>query len=213
MVDPGIVTSYSASVQESAENNSQKEISSYNTRAGTCLTWATILTVLTGALFTAGFLGVFLAPVTAGTSLVLTSLDSFCVFTVVGFIIGFSLYGIFHDLANSLKNKFKDNKEDLDRYTKPIKVTNMDVDTYDGIPILNQTTIPDYKSYQFLLIDPSEHGDVLPGPGIQFLYGPNDGFTGNDTFKFEYSQNGKPVGIMIVNIQIKPLPMFNKIRR
>ena len=98
---------------------------------------------------------------------------------------------------------------DLNQYTKNVNTTSMNISTFNGVPIVKKPDLSDWKEYQFILIKKAEHGDVLPGPGIQFLYGPQEGYTGTDTFTFEYSKNGEIKGIITVNIKIDPIPTIS----
>ncbi|UTB32883.1 MAG: Ig-like domain-containing protein [Methanobacterium sp. ERen5] len=100
------------------------------------------------------------------------------------------------------------NENDLCSYVEEITQQSMNITALEGVPVINQTTIPDWKNYEFTLINNAAHGTVLPGPGIQFLYGPDEGYTGNDQFTFQYSQNGQPRGIMTVNVTISPIPVI-----
>ena len=144
------------------------------------------------------------------------------IFVVLTFTIGFILlelnsmykdlnvesYGLIH-AANSCET-------DLNTYTATSDKTNitMNVTTFNGIPIIKQPPISDWKNFTFIrMMDPS-HGDLLPGPGLQFLYGPTEGYTGSDTFKFQYiDQYNRIIGNITVNILISPIPVFNRTPR
>jgi len=161
-----------------------------------------------------GVLGIILAAIATGT--VIGIPVGFVILGVTGLIVAALMItgGIFNELyemnkdsANGLESYANDSQNDLNCYTKNLPKNSMNVTTFNGIPIVNQTPIPNWKDYEFLLVDQPKHGDVLPGPGIQFLYGPHEGYTGDDQFTFQYSINGKPIGLMIVNIQINPIPI------
>lgn len=79
----------------------------------------------------------------------------------------------------------------------------MDVNTFDGIPIVKSP--PNYKNYIGYLTKKPEHGTVLLGPGIQFLYGPQEGYTGSDTFLIEYIDNGE-LKTLEIHITIQEIP-------
>ena len=130
-------------------------------------------------------------------------------------VIATSLYLTYrkiNDKAHNLKFNTILNQKDLNTYTKTEKNNknpSMNITTFDGIPIIKKPPIPNWKELQFTLIEKPLHGDLLPGPGLQFLYNPHDGYSGNDTFKFQYNDKyGKIKGNMTVNIQIKPIPVF-----
>jgi hypothetical protein len=91
---------------------------------------------------------------------------------------------------------FKPSKNDL----------KMDINTFDGIPIIKHPPMSDWKEYTFVLVKKPDHGTVLPGPGLQFLYGPDEGYIGQDTFTYQYSKNGQIIGTIQVNIDIQAIP-------
>ena len=140
------------------------------------------------------------------------------ILTGTGFLCGMislGLYTIKEDYvkkANKLKNNADLNENDLNNYIQTEKNNeplSMNITTFDGIPIIKKPPIPNWKELQFTLIEKPLNGDLLPGPGLQFLYNPHDGYSGNDTFKFQYNDKyGKIKGNMTVNIQIKPIPVF-----
>jgi hypothetical protein len=206
---PDDIVCQAASIQKSNTEQPEEKIFYYTSMAELFKDLGTVLAKTTGALFAIGFIGVLMAPVTGGVSLALTVCDVFCVFTAIGSSICFIIYAIYYDLANNLKKNMKPSQADLNRYTEILPETNMNLTTYDGISIVKQPPIADWKEYEFLLIKNPQHGDVLSGPGIQFLFGPNEGYTGTDNFKFLYSDNGKPIGIINVDIDIDPIPRFN----
>lgn len=117
----------------------------------------------------------------------------------------------YENKANELNNTANLNEKDLTNYTK-LEDKNltyqMNITTFDGIPIIKHPPINDWKEYQFILVKNPEHGTVLPGPGLQFLYGPTGGYTGHDTFVFQYLKDGKIVGTIDVNIIVNPIPVF-----
>jgi hypothetical protein len=90
--------------------------------------------------------------------------------------------------------------------TKPIDVY---FETYDGIPIVKKALDdPKWETLPFNLLKKPDHGDLLDGPGIQFLYGPNDGYTGVDTFEL-YTIKDLQIQKINVHITIKPISTFD----
>jgi hypothetical protein len=106
----------------------------------------------------------------------------------------------------------KSAQADLNTYTLVEDKPNipMNVTTFDGIPVIKQPPISDWKNLIFVRMDDPKHGDLLPGPGLQFLYGPYDGYTGPDQFKFQYADvYGRVKGTVTVNVVVDPIPVFN----
>lgn len=104
------------------------------------------------------------------------------------------------------------NENDLNTYTAIEAKSEMVmyVSTFNGIPIIKQPPITDWREFTFIRIENPQHGDLLPGPGLQFLYGPTEGYTGFDRFKYMYTDKyGRIKGTVTVNINIKPIPTFN----
>lgn len=121
------------------------------------------------------------------------------------------------DKVNALKKEANDlstlasfNQADLDTFTKIEERVphNMDITTFDGIPVVKHPELSDWKDLQFRLVKSPEHGDLLPGPGLQFLYGPYEGFTGADHFEFEFRGKNGIMGHVNVDIQVDPIPVF-----
>ena len=75
-------------------------------------------------------------------------------------------------------SKFLAAQKDLNTYLEDLPVTIMDISTFEAIPLLKQPL--DWKNYDPLLTKNAEYGRLLFGPGIQFLYGPHNGYTGLD---------------------------------
>lgn len=112
--------------------------------------------------------------------------------------------------ASDLEVSAKLNQDDLNSYTK-IEEKNqydMNITTFDGLPVIKQPPVDDWRVLQFILVKSSEHGVVLPGPGLQFLYGPYEGYTGNDTFGFQYKDKNGKICNVTVNVQVNPIPVF-----
>jgi hypothetical protein len=119
---------------------------------------------------------------------------------------------VFAGKAKKLKNFANSNENDLNNYlvTEPKNEVVLDVSTFNGIPIIKQPPISNWRDFTFVCVKKPQHGDLLPGPGLQFLYGPNDGYTGKDTFKYQYTDKyGIIKGHVTVNIDIKSIPVFN----
>ena len=116
------------------------------------------------------------------------------------------LDGKFTELYTSAKL----NENDLNSYTVIAEKNKieMNITTFDGLPVIKQPPVDDWKLLQFILVKGPEHGDLLPGPGLQFLYGPYEGYTGNDSFVFEFTdKNGKNCNVT-VNVRVNPIPVF-----
>ena len=86
----------------------------------------------------------------------------------------------------------------------------MNVNTFNGIPIIKQPPLNGWKDFTFVRIEDPQHGDLLAGPGLQFLYGQNEGYTGKDWFKFQYTDKyGRIKGNITVNVLVSPILVFN----
>jgi len=140
------------------------------------------------------------------------------VFAVLAFTISFillelnSAYNKLNKEANTLITDATSCEADLNTYTvtEPKDEIIMNITTFNGIPIIKQPPINGWKDYLFVRIVDPQYGDLLPGPGLQFLYGPNEGFTGKDWFKFQYIDSyGRVKGNITVNILVSPIPVFN----
>jgi hypothetical protein len=103
-----------------------------------------------------------------------------------------------------VKNEFKTNKMDLEIYSNTLE-ENMAFNTFEGIPIIE---LKNLKYVKPTLIKHPKHGKVIFGPGAQFLYGPKEGYIGNDKFTFQY-QIGKQIRKITINITIQPIPKLN----
>lgn len=111
--------------------------------------------------------------------------------------------------ANKLNTGIELDQNDLNSYsdTKKNNEINMTVSTYDGVPIIKQP--PDWKSYESLYTPRAEHGDVIMGPNIQFLYGPHEGYTGEDRFKIYALKRGTKEPLRInVAVNVQPIPVL-----
>lgn len=131
---------------------------------------------------------------------------------VLGIISGI-LYGIYksyEEKANELKESANLNKQDLTNYTKlDERVYNMDVSVFEGIPTIKKSPIVDWKELQGMVMEKPCHGDLLLGPGLQFLYGPYKDYIGDDQFKIQITNKyGQILGYLVVNVHIKPIPVL-----
>jgi hypothetical protein len=120
---------------------------------------------------------------------------------------------IIHSLyykSDQLYDSAKANEGDLKTYTQiePKIPLSMDITTFDGIFVVKHPPLDDWKELQFMLVKNPEHGDLLPGPGLQFLYGPQEGYTGEDSFEFEFRGKDGTLRHMTVNIHIDPIPVI-----
>ena len=140
------------------------------------------------------------------------------VFAVLAFTISvilLELNSMYNDLSSESHELIADAdscETDLNTYTAAEEKTNifMNITTFDGIPVIKQPPLNGWKNFTFIRIADPQHGDLLPGPGLQFLYGPNEGYTGKDWFKFQYTDNyGRVKGNITVNILVSPIPVFN----
>lgn len=154
------------------------------------------------------FFGVLMIPLSDGFS------ASLC---VIGILLGIIDTHVFvawindNDMARMLNNQANEETLDLDYYTCTEEQNEpliMDISTFEDIPILKQPPIADWKECTFILVKKPEHGTLLPGPGIQFLYGPDEGYTGKDNFVFQYLQNGAVLGTVKVNITVNATPVL-----
>ena len=118
-----------------------------------------------------------------------------------------SVRAIINSIYKNLNKKIEPEQKDLDTYTQSKNNANMDVSTFDGVPIVKQPL--DWKNYESLDTPRAEHGDVLMGPGIQFLYVPYEGYTGEDHFRI-YAVNKNSINPLLINVNIKiqPIPIF-----
>jgi len=128
-------------------------------------------------------------------------------------IIGAELYlssNNLNDEAKGLEIVAANSQKDLNYYTctDELKHLDMNVTTFEDIPIVKKPPVTNWKECTFLLVKKPEHGTVLPGPGIQFLYGPYEGYTGKDTFTFQYIKNGAVLGTVNVNITVNSTPVL-----
>ncbi|WP_048190365.1 hypothetical protein [Methanobacterium sp. SMA-27] len=114
------------------------------------------------------------------------------------------------DKSDQLYDSANANKCDLNTYTQiePRIPYIMNITTFDGIFVVKHPPLSDWKELPFMLVKNPEHSDLLPGPGLQFLYGPYEGYTGEDSFEFEFRGKDGTLGHMTVNIHIDPIPVF-----
>lgn len=128
-------------------------------------------------------------------------------------IIGGILYGVsksYEDSFDELVSQAKLNEKNIANYTKleDKPVINMEVSTFEGIPIVKHPLIDNWKDLQAIIVEKPKYGDLLMGPGLQFLYGPHEGYTGEDTFKYNIIHNGQVIGSVQVKVIVKPIPLF-----
>ena len=156
------------------------------------------------------FLGV--TPPAWVAEVVMVSAISFEVFISLVWAVSKEINNKYSAKANKIREEIKSCEADLNTYTKTEtknEPLSMNVTTFNGIPIIKHPSIPNWKELQFILIEKPLHGDLLSGPGLQFLYSPYEGYTGSDTFKFQYTDKyGKINGNMTVKVQINPIPVF-----
>ena len=172
---------------------------------------AVICDLTGGILLAAGFVSIVLCPPAAPELIVWGG-----VIVAVGVGLGFvciTLLAIdnnINDNADKLENSAKFNQEDLNTYTyiEPRIPYNMNITTFDGIPVVKQPPVNDWRDLQFILVKSPEHGDLLSGPGLQFLYGPREGYTGQDHFEFEFRGKDGKMGFVTVDILVDPIPLF-----
>jgi hypothetical protein len=115
--------------------------------------------------------------------------------------------------TNKLKFNTILNENDLNTFIKTEaknETLHMDITTYNGLPFIKHPPIPGWREFTFIRVTDPQYGDLLPGPGLQFLYEPTEGYTGPDKFKYQYSDKyGKIKGYITVNVNINPIPLFN----
>ena len=112
--------------------------------------------------------------------------------------------------SDKLYDSAKANEGDLNTYTQiePIIPLSMDITTFDGIFVIKHPPLSDWRDLQFIPVKNPQHGDLLPGRGLQFLYGPQEGYTGEDSFEFEFRGKDGTLRHMTVNVHIDPIPVF-----
>ncbi len=210
-INPTTVLNSAMQIQNSNIEQIQADINSLNEKAAKYKHYGKILLY-----FAIGF-GIFGAVIIVSGAFSLIGLSVAiplaAVLGIVALILGIAggtLYGLgeyYNGEANELLKMYNYAKEDLNQYTTDLNTTSMNVSTFNGVPIVKKPDIKDWKQYQFTLTAGPKHGTVLPGPGLQFLYGPDEGYIGTDCFTFQYSKNGKTTGLMVVNIRIDPIPV------
>ena len=131
---------------------------------------------------------------------------------IAGVIVGLTIIligvrAVINSIYKNLNKKIEPEQRDLETYTQSKNEANMDVSTFDGVPIVKQPL--DWKNYESLDTPRAEHGDVLMGPGTQFLYGPYEGYTGEDHFRI-YALPKNSINPILVNVKItiQPIPTF-----
>jgi hypothetical protein len=123
-------------------------------------------------------------------------------------------YATVNNQANSLLEEAKTKQADLDKWNenKPLKQDNMTLSTFTRKSIIKHPFMEDWKELHPILVKGPEHGKVLFGPGLQFLYDSDDGYVGIDTFTFYYVKEGQTdcetIGHIHVNIQINSIPVL-----
>lgn len=155
-----------------------------------------------------------LTPIFAMATVITGLLD--VIFVPITVLLGITagiLYGVGkykESQAKAIENSAKLDQKDLDQYTEigPNGMTRMNVTTFDGVPIVKHPSMDDWKKYQTIVLKNPDHGTLLMGPGLQFLYGPDEGYTGEDQFVFQYIKDSKIMGIIIVNATVQPIPLF-----
>jgi hypothetical protein len=150
------------------------------------------------------------ALVVCGAILSLWALKFFSPYVVMLGIAYHSINGQADDLIEEANQK----QADLDKWTNNTNINKdyMDIDTFKDIPTIKHPPMGDWKQLHPILIKKPEHGTVLFGPGLQFLYGPDKGYVGTDVFVFVYVNEGatkcETMGQMTVHINIKALPLL-----
>ena len=128
-------------------------------------------------------------------------------------ILGIAYYAI-NGQADDLIAEANQKQADLDKWANNTntKKDYMDIDTFTDIPTIKHPPMDNWKQLHPILIKKPEHGTVLFGPGLQFLYGPNKGYTGTDVFIFVYVNEGatkcETMGQMTVHVNIKAIPVL-----
>lgn len=212
-VNASIVLEEAAQIQQDAITDKQNSLNYHKDKANTYKYLMYTAGVGIGILATIEIVTLIITIATAGTTagaLVGTTIT--CVILGVTFGV---LANIFYNLEQTELNladmysNFAADQNDLNIYLKDLPRTKMDISTFEATPLLKQPPLVDWKNYDPLLTEDARHGDVLFGPGIQFLYGPHNGYTGLDSFQFQYYKDGTPKGIMDVNIDIQTIPTLN----
>ena len=119
------------------------------------------------------FLGV--TPPAWVAEVVMVSAISFGVFVSLVWAVSKEINNKYSAKADKIREEIKSCEADLNTYTRTEtknEPLSMNVTTFNGIPIIKKPPISNWKELQFILIEKPQHGDLLPGPGLQFLYGP-----------------------------------------
>ncbi|MDD3985454.1 MAG: hypothetical protein PHY59_06155 [Methanobacterium sp.] len=110
--------------------------------------------------------------------------------------------------ARAIRGATSQGMQDLIVYQSGSSEESMVVEAFEGVPIIKQPS--NWKAYNSLLTPRALYGNVLMGPGIQFLYGPH-GYWGTDEFTIYASSNKNPSDIrkIHVTVNVKPIPVLN----
>lgn len=142
-------------------------------------------------------------------------------FTVCEFVIASSftvvlgiVFGIVAICYKNLKNMAADEiskvnaaQNDLNTYIKEEPSETMEVETFEGIPIVKQPS--GWKNYRTDFTPRAEHGDVLMGPDIQFLYGPPEDYIGDDHFTiYAFPKQAFEIRKINVTVHVQPIPVL-----
>jgi len=157
-------------------------------------------------------LGLALGIISFGTSVIIAGIISVGPASIGGILLYYGYSNI--DKFNSLFFEVNAEQDDLNKYIQEGQCpnTNMYVDTFNGIPIIKHPPIGNWKEFIPIHLNGPEHGIVKYGPGLQFLYGPKEGYEGPDEFTFLYveknSKEGEIIGQINIKININPIPIL-----
>ena len=189
-------------------NNLKKSATAFGILSAICTGLSALSVVVWGVMVFVGVLTV--DPVVVGAAFSMLYFTGVCLVVAgVSAVVAMSLIGvraILNSIHDSLSDKIKPAQTDLETYYQSNN-TDMDISAFDGVPIVEQPF--DWENYESLDTPRAQHGDVIMGPGIQFLYGPKEGYTGKDNFRiYATSKTSLFIKKINVNIIIKPIPQL-----
>jgi hypothetical protein len=214
-IDTGVTLQNTVQIQQKNINKDRKQAQKTAKTAKRLHTtykiFEDISYILLGTTVFTGLAGFLSGPAFITVEIVALGLS---VAAAVSIVVTWELYHNYNKInkkANDLATSANNNEADLTTYTKIEEKheTIMNITTFEGIPVIKQPPIIDWRNFQAIIIETPQHGELLMGPGLQFLYGPNEGYVGEDSFRYNIMKNGQIVGNVQVKVQIKPIPILD----